>query len=253
MCKLSYFMVLPLLLFLPFCKGLAFPCARTRCLLISARTQRQRWRLGSSPRRCSEETCAVATLTNTVKCLSHSLNILKYMVDGNSPNVWRGRGKRQRREGAPFRVSLLASLSQTSPRISLLSAAPRPVLLRLSAAWGHRPTLPRLSGVSSPVSRVPGNRGFHTLYAAKVPPAHRGHRLAVSLAAGYTHRCGLRPVRWPVSQVEGTWSGQRWALSAPRTETAPGSGALGLWEPLHCWAHRHRVQLRNVSPPPHLI
>lgn len=173
------------------------------------------------------------------------------MVHRNSPNVWRGRGKRQRREGAPLRVSLLASLSQTSPRISLLAAAPGPVLLRLSAARGHGPTLPRLSGVSSPVSRVPGSRGFHTLYSAKVPPAHRGHRLSASFAAGRACRRGLRPVRWPVSQVQGTRSGDRWALSAPWTETAPSSGALGLREPLQCWAHRHRVQLwnqANVSP-----
>lgn len=174
------------------------------------------------------------------------------MLLTNSPNVWRGRGKRQRRERAPFWVSLPASVCLSSPRISFLSAAPKPLLLRLSAAGGHRPALPRLSGVSSPVSGEPGTRGLPTPHTAKVPPGHRGLWLSVSFAPGCAYRCGVRPLRWPVPQVEGTRRGERWALSAPRTETPPGSGALGPREPLLCWAHRHRVQLRiqaNVSHP----
>lgn len=169
------------------------------------------------------------------------------MLLTNSSNVWRGRGKRQRREGASLRVSLPASVCLCSPGISFLSAAPRPLLLRLSTAGGHRPALPRLSGVSSPVSRESGTKGVPTPYTAKVPP---GHWLSVSFAAECAARCGVRPLRWPVSQVERTRRCERRALSAPWTGTPPGSGALGALgprEPLLCWAHRYRVQLRNQA------
>lgn len=166
-------------------------------------------------------------------------------------NVWRGGRNRQRRESPSFGVSLPASVCLSSQRIHFPSAAPGPLLIRLSAARGHRPTLPGLSGVPSPVSRQPGTRGLPALHITKVTPAHRRHRFSVSFMAGCASRCGVRPPRLPVFQMERTRRRKCWAFSAPRTESPPGSGALGLREPLLCWAHRYRVHLRipsNVSP-----
>lgn len=172
------------------------------------------------------------------------------MLPTNSSDVWRRRGKRQRGERASLRVFLPASVCLCSPGISFLCAAPRPLLLRVSAAGGHRPAFPRLSGVSSPVSREPGTRGLSTPHTAKVPPGHRGQCLTVSFPAECAARCGVRPLRWPVIQVERTRGCERGALSAPWTGASPVSGTLGPREPLLCRAHRHRVQLwhqANVS------
>lgn len=171
------------------------------------------------------------------------------LLTNSVSNVWRGRGRRQRREGASLGVSLSTSVRLSFPRISILSADPKPLLLCLTAAGGHRSVLPRLSGVSSPVSREPGTPGLPTPHTAKVPRGHRWHWFSVSFAARCGNRSLVRPQWCAVSQVERTRRGERWAPSVPRTEAAPGCGAAGPGEPL-LWAHRHRDQLwkqANVS------
>lgn len=239
--------MVPLVDFLPFCKGLS-RCARTLGALQLVRALLCKG--GGSARCC----CAAQKKLVQLKLWQTQRNVrnaplfnLKYMLLANCPDVWRGRRKRKRGESACLRVSLAATVRLSSPRISYPSAAPRPLFLRFSAAGGYRPAVPRLSGVSSPVYREPGTRGVPPSHTAKVTPAHRGHKLSVSLPTGLAARL----LRWPVPQMERTRRVQGWALSAPRTEAPADPGALRLREPPLCGAHRHRVQLRkpaNVSP-----
>lgn len=173
------------------------------------------------------------------------------MLRTNSSDVWRGGWKRQRGERAPLGVSLPAAVTLCSPGFTFLCAALRPLLLRLSTAGGHRPALSRFSGVPSCVSGESGTRGHLTPFTDKVPSGHRGRWLSDSSAAKRAVRCGVRPLRWSVPQVEGTTSRERWALSAPRRGVPPGSRTPGPEEPLLCWAHlwvqlRHHVSYRCI-------
>lgn len=173
------------------------------------------------------------------------------MLRTNSSDVWRGGWKRQRGERAPLGVSLPAAVTLCSPGFTFLCAALRPLLLRFSTAGGHRPALSRFSGVPSCVSGESGTRGHLTPFTGKVPSGHRGRWLSDSSAAKRAVRCGVRPLRWSVPQVEGTTSRERWALSAPRRGVPPGSRTPGPEEPLLCWAHlwvqlRHHVSYRCI-------
>lgn len=200
--------------------------------------------------------CAVAQKLVRMKLWQTSLNVrhicLKYlssMLRTNSSDVWRGGWKRQRGERTPLRVSLPAAVCLCSTGFTFLCAALRPLLLRLSAAGGHRPALPRFCGVPSCVSGESDSRGHLTPFTDKVPSGHRGHWLSDSFAAKRAARRGVRPLRWSVPQVERTTSRERWALSAPRRGLPPGSRGPGPEEPLLCWAHLW-VQLRHhVSHP----
>lgn len=166
------------------------------------------------------------------------------MLRTNSSDVWRGGWKRQRGERAPLGVSLPAAVSLCSPGFSFPCAALGPLLLCLPAAGGHRPALSRLSGVPSCVSGESDTQGHPTPFTDKVPPGHRGRCLPDSSAAECAVRCGVRPLRWSVPQVERTAIRERWALSAPRTGVPPGARSPGAEEPLLSWAHP-RVQLRH--------
>lgn len=195
--------------------------------------------------------CAVAHKLVRLKLWQTSLNVrnlwskdLSSMLRTNSSDVWRGGWKRQRGEGTPLRVSLPAAVCLCSPGFTFLCAALRPLLLRLSAAGGHRPALSRFSGVPSRVSGEPDSRERLTPFTDKVPSGHRGRWLSDSFAAKRAARCGVRPLRWSVPQVERTTSRERWALSAPRRGLPAGSGGPGPEEPLLRWAHLW-VQLRH--------
>lgn len=195
--------------------------------------------------------CAVAQKLVRLKLWQTSLNVrnlwskdLSSMLRANSSDVWRGGWKRQRGEGTPLRISLPVAVCLCSPGFTFLCAALRPLLLRLSAAGGHRPALSRFSGVPSCVSGEPDSRERLTPFTDKVPSGHRGRWLSDSFAAKRAARCGVRPLRWSVPQVERTTSRERWALSAPRRGLPAGSGGPGPEEPLLRWAHLW-VQLRH--------
>lgn len=173
------------------------------------------------------------------------------MLRTNSSDVWRGGWKRQRGKRAPLWVSLPAAVGLCSPGFTFPCAALRPLLLRLSAAGGHRFALSRFSGVPSCVSAESATRGHLTPFTDKVPSGQRGRWLSDSSAAERAPGCGVRPLRWSVPQVERTTSRERWALSAPRRGLPSGFRSPGAEEPLLCWAHlwvqlRHHVSYRRM-------
>lgn len=169
---------------------------------------------------------------------------LRSMLRTNSSDVWRGGWKRQRGARAPLWVSLPAAVCLCSPGFTFLRAALRPLLLRLSAAGGHRPALSRFFRVPPCVSGESDTRGHLAPFTDKVPSGHRGRWLSGSFAANRAARRGVRPLRWSVPQVERATSREHWALSAPRRGVPTGSRTPGPEEPLLCWAHLW-VQLRH--------